>query len=282
MDKKLGIINDKIQKNNKEVTRCEIVLKQVEDLKDEIEDLEDKRQVANLISKVVEKDGLQDQILTKNIIPKIECEVNEILKIISSFQIEIKYLKKTLQVYKIVNTKYRVLKFSGYEQIALNLAFRLTFCSLENNKFNGLFLDELFSFCDYDTLQNINKLFDFIRQRFDFTIIISHNDDIKKFCDMSFDIERINGMSRLRIGNKLDEPKAGNFLQELKNGAKFDSDSDSDSSSECSESGSEESSDEDDTKYKCTKCKKWIDSKQYDKKLKSCAGCKEKCKNGKK
>ena len=195
----LDDMTEAIDKNNKIVIKNEIISKQMEGLNNDLKKMENKKSVAGLISKVLEKDGLQDQILVHSIIPKIELEVNALLKIISNFQIEIKYLKKTLQVYKIVNKKYRVLKLSGYENIALNVAFRLTFCNLSQNKYNFLFFDEIFSFADYDTLQNISRLFDYIRDHFDITIVISHNDDIKKFCDESFQIEKVDGFSRICV-----------------------------------------------------------------------------------
>lgn len=199
IQKSINDIEKQIISNNNIVVKNGIILEQAKGMKNELEKLENDKTIATIISKVVEKDGLQDTVLVNSVIPKIETDVNGLLKAISNFQIEIKYLKKTLQVYKIEDKKYRIVKFSGYESMALNIAFRLTFCNLGHNKYKFLFFDEIFSFADYDTLQNISKLFDYIRQHFDFAVVISHNDEIKKFCDILFNIEKVNGMSKLEI-----------------------------------------------------------------------------------
>ena len=47
----------------------------------------------------------------------------------------------------------------------------------------------------------IQRLFDYIKDHFDFALIISHNDDIKKFCDISYDIDKIGVHSKICIDN---------------------------------------------------------------------------------
>ena len=62
-----------------------------------------------------------------------------------------------------------------------------------------LVFDELFTYGDSNAISKVSRLFDYIKGHFDFALIISHNDDIKKFCDVSYDIDKVNGHSKICI-----------------------------------------------------------------------------------
>lgn len=197
INNKLKVTTQSIENKNKIITRNEITLKQVSKMKNEIDELKQEKQIIEYVSKTLEKDGIQDTILIKNIIPKLQQEINNLLSTLSNFNIEIKYLNKTLQVYKIVNKKDRILKLSGYEHMILGLCFRLVFCGLTQQKCKFLCFDEIFTFADDNGIQKIGQLFDYIRSRFNFALVISHNDNIKKFCDVSLNIEKKIGFSKI-------------------------------------------------------------------------------------
>lgn len=192
LEKKIKFKNDEIIENN-------MILKQTKNLSDELDKLKKEKQIVECVNKALEKDGIQDSILVKHILPKLQLEVNNLLTMLSNFRIEIKYLNKTLQVYKVLNKNEKILKLSGYEYMILGLCFRMTFCKLSHQQCNFVCFDEIFTFADDTAIQKIHYLFDYVRKHFDFALVISHNDSIKKYCDVSFDIIKKEGFSRIFI-----------------------------------------------------------------------------------
>jgi DNA repair exonuclease SbcCD ATPase subunit len=197
VSKKLKIITTQLEIKTKTFMENEVVLKQVVKLRTEVDELKKEKQIVEYINKTLEKDGIQDTILIKNIIPKLQQEVNNLLNTMTNFNIEIKYLNKSLQVYKVVNKKDRILKLSGYEHMILGLCFRLVFCGLSQQKCKFVCFDEIFTFADDNGIQKIGQLFEYIRSRFDFALVISHNDSVKKFCDTSLQIKKDGGFSKI-------------------------------------------------------------------------------------
>lgn len=197
--KKIKTIQNEIDKKTKTIVENEVLLKQTKGLKEELEILKKEKQIVELVNKSLDKDGIQDTILVNHIIPKLQMEINNLLNVLANFSIEIKYLNKTLQVYKIVNKNEKILKLSGYEHMILGLCFRMVFCNLTHQQCKFVCLDEIFTFADDMAIQKIHHLFDYIRNNFEFALIISHNDSIKKYCDVSFDIEKQNGFSKIVV-----------------------------------------------------------------------------------
>ena len=56
-------------------------------------------------------------------------------------------------------------------------------------------MDESFSFCDDNGISKISNLFDYMKELYDWIIIVSHNDQIKTYTDFDLNIERKNDAS---------------------------------------------------------------------------------------
>lgn len=205
LTKKIRDVENEINAKNERLVENDVIIKQTIKLKEELENLKKEKQIVEYVNKSLDKDGIQDTILVKHIIPKLQIEVNNLLSMLSNFSIEIKYLNKTLQVYKIVNNKERILKLSGYEHMILGLCFRMVFCNLTHQQCKFVCFDEIFTFADDTAIQKIHYLFDYIRNHFEFALVISHNDSIKKYCDVSFDIMKENGFSKICIENDVNK-----------------------------------------------------------------------------
>lgn len=205
LDKTKLLIDNKKTK----IAENNLLLKQYNEVKAEIENLSKEKEITEIVNKTLDKGGIQDNILVNNIIPRIEAEVNGILSYMTKFRIEMKYLNKSLQVYKIVDSKSKILKVSGYEHMVLGLAFRLAFCNLNHRQCKMMFFDELFTFADQNGIEKIGKLFDYIRMHYDFALVITHNDVIKKYCDDAFEITQEDGFSKIYVENKLKINKKG-------------------------------------------------------------------------
>ena len=58
-------------------------------------------------------------------------------------------------------------------------------------------IDETISCIDKDKLDNVSRLFDYLRATYDYTLVITHIDTIQSHIDNSIHIRKINGESKL-------------------------------------------------------------------------------------
>lgn len=160
----------------------------------------------DLKSKIIEiiKNGYIDNLLTNNIIPELSNSVNDILSSFVNYKIHMEYNNKKITVYK--KDKDGMLsnasKLSGYETLMANISFRLAINNKNKlQKTNYFIIDEGFAFCDDQSIPKIANLFAFMRQLYDFVIVISHDEQIKMYTDMSLQIKHKDGYSYAKFTN---------------------------------------------------------------------------------
>ena len=88
-------------------------------------------------------------------------------------------------------------------------------------KINFFVIDEGFSFCDDISLQKIPNLFNYMRKIYDFTLVVSHNEQIKMYTDIDLPIISNNGVSKVYfVGNNNKEKIKNNmkYLGKINNG----------------------------------------------------------------
>ena len=87
-------------------------------------------------------------------------------------------------------------QLSGYESLMLEIAMRIYINSKNKlQKINFFIIDEGFSFCDEKSLQKVENLFIYLRKLYDFTIVVSHSEQIKLYTDVDLTISHKNGVS---------------------------------------------------------------------------------------
>lgn len=216
-EKQINNINKKIQllKKTLEIKRhklntlhthkikLEYDIEKFNEIREDVEITERTKIILDYIKKILDKNGLVDTLLSKNIIPYLQTNINSILTDVGHYQIEIKYKNQSVNIYKKVTSDeiergLNVIMSSGYESYLLDLVFRLALVQINNHiKTNFLLIDEGFNSCDPDSKNNIKELLEFMRSYYKWILIISHDDFIKSFYDMSIDIQTINDGSRL-------------------------------------------------------------------------------------
>jgi DNA repair exonuclease SbcCD ATPase subunit len=65
------------------------------------------------------------------------------------------------------------------------------------SKPNFMILDEAFVNLDKNHLQNLENLFNYVKKKFDFIIIVSHIDILKDFMDNCIYLNKVNGVSKI-------------------------------------------------------------------------------------
>ena len=126
--------------------------------------------------------------IIQNVVPIIEKKANDLLSVISDFNIlfEINdnkidiYLKRS--IYGDINIILN--NASGFEKFVSSLAIRLAILSVSNlPKINFIAIDEGWSCLDNHNVNNVKTILEYISQNFDFVLTISHLTEIKQHCD---------------------------------------------------------------------------------------------------
>lgn len=126
--------------------------------------------------------------IIENVVPIIEKKANDLLSIITDFNISIEindskidlYLKRTIYD----NTNIILNNASGFEKFVSSLAIRLAILSVSNlPKINFIAIDEGWSCLDNHNVNNVKTILEYISQNFDFVLTISHLTEIKQHCD---------------------------------------------------------------------------------------------------
>lgn len=148
--------------------------------------------------KSTDKDGISYQLMSK-ILPKIEDEINNILSNLVEFKILLNTDGKNVNAYIVYNNQYWPLELSsGMERFVSAIAIRVGLINISNLPKPTFFaIDEGLGVLDSTNLNQIYLLFNYIREVFQFTMIISHIDMVRDMVDNTLTIENDRGFSKL-------------------------------------------------------------------------------------
>lgn len=176
--------------------RLEFELNKFKEIKEDIDTVERKKLILGYIKKILDKNGLVDTLLSKNIIPYLQTSINGILTEVGHYQVDITYKNQSVNVYK--DNGLNIVMSSGYESYLLDLVFRLALVQINNHvKTDFLVIDEGFNACDADNKNNIKELLEYMRSYYKWILIISHDEFVKSFYDMDIRIMSSSSGSRL-------------------------------------------------------------------------------------
>ena len=165
-NKNSGILNQQFQNLTDEYN----------DFKQKINELKDKKneyRLIQILEQTLGKDGLPLKILNKYLSPI----ANSINCIIAPFIND----DLILDSFPSNDSTKSVFMHGGMESFILDIAFKITLSNFAKlPKCNILFLDEGISAFDNERLNNISMLFNFIRNYFSKTILITHIDSVKE------------------------------------------------------------------------------------------------------
>jgi len=183
--------------NERSIMENQYISRRSDEYCGEIEELENTRSILSIIRETLEKDGLVERILKNNIIPYLEEEINEVLDRVGVFKIKIVYFNRSITIYKENGLSLEM--SSGYETYLMDLIFRFAIQNINRLiRINCMIIDEGFGACDDANKVNIRNLLEMMREKYQWILIISHDNYIKNFYDHSIGIEKTkNGVSRI-------------------------------------------------------------------------------------
>lgn len=138
----------------------------------------------------VKRDGIPYYIISKSV-PIIEKEINDILGRVVNFRIALELDGKNINGYLVEGDKKTYIELlSGMEHFIMSISIRVALINISRiSKPNFFFIDEGFGTLDATNLNSMNPLFEYLRDRFDFVIIISHLQEMRDMVDNLIEIE---------------------------------------------------------------------------------------------
>jgi len=197
---KLKKTNDDITSTMSDIAVLKSLIKTNKESLEIIKEFSDKSSLYEVyLDSISSKDGLPYEIISQTI-PNLENEINNILSQIVEFKIRLVIDDKDIETYIQYDTgkQWAVEMASGMEKFIVSLAIRVALLNISSlPRPNFLIIDEGFSNLDADSLSSLYYLFDYLKQYFDYIIIISHIDAMKDMANTSIDISQINGFSKV-------------------------------------------------------------------------------------
>ena len=195
-EKEIEMISNEIKQLELQIHDDMNTLKTCDDKKDIIKQYDDDLIIYKRYIEMMKRNGIPS-ILIDGIIETLQDKANELLKLFD--------FPYTLNIRKHYTTKLNLLMSlidpinnrptdingcCGSEQFILNFVIRLSMIEITNiSTPTFVSIDEGFYCIDKVQMENvINNLYNILRNRFNFSLIISHNDTIRERCDTSISI----------------------------------------------------------------------------------------------
>jgi len=164
----------------------------------EIGSLEKKKDCYELYISSISRNGIPNMLIERSV-PKIQDEVNNILRQIVDFTLEIFIEDKDVYSNIVYEDKKSSLELgSGMEKFISSLTLR---CAISNichlPKSNFLVIDEGFGQLDSDHFQSIVTFFNFLKTQYEFIIIISHLEAMRELVDCQLEIKKEGSFSKI-------------------------------------------------------------------------------------
>ena len=130
--------------------------------------------------------------------PKIEIEINTVLNQVVDFNMVLQSDGKNINGYIIYDEDnfWPLELTSGMERFISSLAIRIALINVSAlPRPNFIAIDEGFGTLDSNHIGALSNLFDYLRVKFDFSIIISHVDTMRDMIDSLIEVNKIDGYS---------------------------------------------------------------------------------------
>lgn len=184
---------DELNENLKNINKCIFDRETYNNLFIELEKQNKEIEEYEIINNVICNEELITKLLKNNIIPQIQTLMNNILLNCASYQIEILYNKDNIEIYKKENgsdTITNIATCGGFERHTLNLLFRIIFSQISGLiRTNYIIIDECFDSSDITNKEKIKNIIEYMKSKYKWGIIISHDVYVKDNFDKEFIIQ---------------------------------------------------------------------------------------------
>ena len=171
------------------------------DMLTKVKDLESKYEAYKFYLSATSKNGVSYDLISK-ILSTVENEVNEILSQIVDFLIVFEMDGKSINTYICYDDdkSWPLELASGMEKFISSLAIRIALTNVSNlPRTNFIAIDEGWGTLDSDNLNNTHQLFQYLKTRYQFSLVISHIDAMRDFTDQLLEIQIDDGCSKVNF-----------------------------------------------------------------------------------
>jgi DNA repair exonuclease SbcCD ATPase subunit len=147
----------------------------------------------------VKRNGVPYELVA-TALPKIESEINNVLNQIVEFNIVLQTDGKNINGYIVYDedNSWPLELTSGMERFISSLAIRIGLINVSAlPRPNFIAIDEGWGSLDADHLASVVNLFEYLRTKFDFSIIISHVDSMRDMVDNLLEVNKIDSFSKI-------------------------------------------------------------------------------------
>jgi hypothetical protein len=140
-------------------------------------------------------------IIIDKVVPQLENTINMMLSNLVNFSLNFKVAEKELNVYITrAHGQIPLSNASGFEKFVGSLFLRIGLIKISNlPKANFLAVDEGWSNFDYDNMNNVGMIMDYLRNEFDFVILVSHLQSMREQTDQQINIKINQNISEVKI-----------------------------------------------------------------------------------
>jgi exonuclease SbcC len=188
LEKRCIMFECNIEKNNENN-------KKFIDVNEKYETLQHELKILKEYLKIVSSNGIPLFMLSDSL-PKIEDKINKFISPHLSFKLLIKINKNNIDILvtddkSCIRTR-DASSCSSFEQFIINFGFKIVINEISNkHSSNFIAIDEGFGCFDKKNIENIESVFNVMREYYKFVIIISHIEKLKEKVDMNVNIERV-------------------------------------------------------------------------------------------
>ena len=201
LETKISRYDTKLRDIHSNIKVEEVKRNHINEILEKIEEMEKKYFAFQFYIESIKRDSIPYTLIA-NAIPAIESEINNVLSQMVDFGIMLELDGKNINT-KIVYDENKIWPLelaSGMERFISGIAIRTALTSISAlPKTNFLSIDEGFGSFDSENASNLHMVFDYLRNIFDFVILISHTEFIKDLVDVTLDIKKIDDFSVVRF-----------------------------------------------------------------------------------
>lgn len=168
------------------------------DLVKKIKDLKNENIILDIYVQCLGKDGIPKYLISKYL-PEFERVVNLIMEDLVNFRIRMEISDKKWNLYVVYEDRKLNLDLcSGYEKFVVGLAVKCALFHLSQmSKPQFMVVDEGFGSLDQRHLNEIGRILNYLRSKYDFVLLITHIEAIKDELDQQLEIKRIGEYSKV-------------------------------------------------------------------------------------
>lgn len=188
-----------IEENKKEIQGNKKLIQQIEE---ELVNVKHWRIYLNMVG----RNGIGKMVL-RDSLPVINAQINQLLSDVCDFTVEIRINDKNDIMFYIVKDGVfsDISSGSGFEKTAAALALRVVLGQLSIlPKLNSLILDEVTGRVAQENLENIHSLLEKIADKYQYIMLITHNDSVKSWASEVINVIKEGNVSRITAKKKND------------------------------------------------------------------------------